>query len=415
MVNYFYDCYTILNKVYSQKTFLKQAILSSFIEEKNRALTIKTCYGVLDKDIELSYYISNLTEKSPKLVIRTILKISMYAIKYLNKKEYAVTKNAVELVKKLGKGGMAGFVNAFLRKFINSKIEFPKEPASFLSIKYSYPLFAVKELIEVYGYDRTESILSAEIPDTCLSFYDINGEEYLSNINVKYQATPFDNVFTVKNFIRNADYDKGLYTYQALGSVAICDVVEPCERILDCCAAPGGKSVRLSYKCGQVVSWDLHSHRVELINDYKKRMQRENIVADNNDAKLFNEKYVEQFDAVLVDAPCSGLGVVNDNPDIKLNRTKEDVLSLNKEQLSILKTVSSYIKLGGYLYYSTCSVLDSENIAIVNAFLSDINGFELCEINSALQGEKKDKAIAYLPDISGGLGFFIAKFKRKNK
>ena len=122
MVNYFYDCYSILNKVYSDKSFIKQAINSTFIEEKNRALTIKTCYGVLDKDIELSYYINKLTEKSPKLVIRTILKISMYAIKYLEKKDYAVTKNAVELTKKLGKGGASGFVNAFLRKFINEKV-----------------------------------------------------------------------------------------------------------------------------------------------------------------------------------------------------------------------------------------------------------------------------------------------------
>ena len=119
MVNYFYDCYTILNKVYSEKTFIKQAISSTFIEEKNRALIIKTCYGVLDKDIELSYYLSHLTQKSPKLVIRTILKIAMYAIKYLEKKVYTVTQNAVELTKKLGKGGTSGFVNAFLRYIAN--------------------------------------------------------------------------------------------------------------------------------------------------------------------------------------------------------------------------------------------------------------------------------------------------------
>ena len=162
MVNYFYDCYNILNKVYSEKTFFKQAISSTFIEEKNRALTIKTCYGVLDKDIELSYYISFLAQKSPKLVIRTILKISMYAIKYLGKKEYAVTKNAVELTKKLGKGGMSGFVNAFLRKFIATKIDFPKDDVERLSIKYSYPSFAVKELVKQFGLERTEKIISAE-------------------------------------------------------------------------------------------------------------------------------------------------------------------------------------------------------------------------------------------------------------
>ena len=148
MVNYFYDCYAILTKVYSEKSFIKQAISSTFIEEKNRALTIKTCYGVLDKDIELSYYLSALAEKSPKLAIRTVLKISMYAIKYLGKKEYAVTKNAVELVKKMGKGGTAGFVNAFLRKFINTEIKLPTDKIKYLSVKYSYPEFAVKKLVD---------------------------------------------------------------------------------------------------------------------------------------------------------------------------------------------------------------------------------------------------------------------------
>ena len=146
MVNYFYDCYTVLNKVYSEKTFIKQALSSTFIEEKNRALTVKTCYGVLDKDIELSYYLSALVDKNPKLVIRTILKIAMYAIKYLQKKEYAVTKNAVELTKKLGKGGASGFVNAFLRKFIKTEVKLPKDKYEYLSVKYSYPLFAVKSL-----------------------------------------------------------------------------------------------------------------------------------------------------------------------------------------------------------------------------------------------------------------------------
>ena len=412
MVNYFYDCYTILNKVYSEKTFFKQAISSSFIEEKNRALTIKTCYGVLDKDIELSYYITCLTNKSPKLVVRTILKISMYAIKYLGKKEYAVTKNAVELVKKLGKGGMAGFVNAFLRKFIKVNFTLPSEEVKHLSVKYSYPEFAVKELLKVYGRERTESIIKAENGFTCLSFFDVNGVNYLDNLGVEYEKTPFYNVFLAKNFVRNADYDKGMYTYQALGSVAICDIVEPCDKILDCCAAPGGKSIRLSYKCKDVYSWDIHPHRVDLIEDYKKRLSRLNIHTFIKDAKVYEEDLAESFDAVLVDAPCSGLGVVNDNPDIKLNRCAEDIKLLNIEQLTILKTVSNYVKKGGYLYYSTCSVLDSENIDILNAFMSDVNGFEVCEITSELRHEGKNNTIAFLPDVSGGLGFYVAKLKR---
>lgn len=412
MVNYFYDCYCILNKVYSEKSFIKQAISSTFIEEKNRALTVKTCYGVLDKDIELSYVITALTEKSPKLVIRTILKIAMYSIKYLHKKPYAVTKNAVELTKKLGKGGASGFVNAFLRKFIPFEIVYPKDNCQALSLKYSYPLFAVKELVKDFGLERTEKIISAENSLSCLSFYGVDGRDYLVKNNVEFYDTPFENVFLAKNFVRNGDYDKGVYTYQALGSVAICDVVEPCDCILDCCAAPGGKSIRLSYKCKNVTSWDIHEHRVELIEDYKNRMGIKNIQTAVKDSKIFDADYADKFDAVICDAPCSGLGVVNDNPDIKLNRDLDSVLGLNYEQLAILKTVSKYVKLGGYLYYSTCSILPRENIGIIKAFMSDINGFEVCEIDSKLQHENVENTNLFLPDVSGGLGFYVAKLKR---
>lgn len=412
MINYFYDCYQILNKVYSEKAFVKQAINSTFIEEKNRALIVKTCYGVLDKDIELSYYINYLTEKSPKLVIRTILKISMYAIKYLNKKEYAVTKNAVELTKKLGKGGASAFVNAFLRKFVNLEFKMPKDEIERLSIKYSYPTFALKMLAKDFSLERAEKIISATNEKTCLSFYDVDGKRYLDERKVNYETTPFDNVFLANTFVRNADYDKGVYTYQALGSVAICDVVEGGETLLDCCSAPGGKSIRLSHKFDTVYSWDIHEHRVKLIEEYKKRMNCPNIFTAVKDAKVFDQKYEGYFSAVLCDAPCSGIGVVNDNPDIMLNRSESDIIALNYEQLTILKTVSKYVKVGGYLYYSTCSIFNSENIEIIKAFMSDIKGFEICEICSKLQHENVLGTNLFLPDISGGLGFYVAKLKR---
>ncbi len=414
MINYFYDCYRILNKVYSEKSFIKQAITSTDIEEKNRAFTVKTCYGVLDKDIELSYYIKIFAEKSPKLSIRTILKIGMYDIKYLGKKEYAVIDNAVELVKKLGKKGASGFVNAFLRKFAKERddVKLPGNVEEYLSVKYSYPLFAVKELLKVYGRERTEQIISAENQTTTLVFYDVDGEKYLTERNINFEKTPYKNVFSTKNFIRNADYDKGVYTYQALGSVAICEAVEKGEKLLDCCSAPGGKSIRLSYKFNQVTSWDIHEHRVNLIKEYASRMKRRNVYPMVNDAKEYQSNFSENFDAVLVDAPCSGLGVLNDNPDIKLNRTYDDVLSLIKEQTAILDTVSKYVKVGGYLYYSTCSVLDCENIKVVNDFLSKHPEYQSEKLTSELSYEQKGDAVAFLPDISGGLGFFIAKLKR---
>ncbi len=412
MVNWFYDCYSVLNKVYSDKAYFKQALNGTIIEEKNRALTVKTCYGVLDKDIELSYYIKTLAEKSPKLVVRTILKIGMYAIKYLGKHGYAVTKNAVELTKKLGKSGMSGFVNAFMRKFIDYEFVLPKDKNERLSIEKSFPLFAVKELVSTYGIERAERILSAENTKNCLSFYCVDGENYLKNIGVDFEKTPFENVYTCRGFVRNDDYDSGIYTYQSLGSVAICDVVEPCEKLLDCCAAPGGKSIRLSYKCKNIVSWDIHEHRVGLIEDYKHRMKRENVFSEVRDAKSLDVKLEKQFDAVLCDSPCSGLGVTLDNPDIKINRTIENILELNKEQIAILKTVSKYVKVGGHLYYSTCSILDRENVEIVSEFLNFNDEFICEEISSELSNEKKKFGIQFLPDVSSGNGFYVAKLKR---
>ncbi len=412
MINYLYDCYRILYKVYSEKTYIKQAIEKTDIEESNRALTVKTCYGTIDKDIELSFYLDILTDKTPKLAIRTILKISMYAIKYLGKHDYAIIKNAVELTKKLGKSGASGFVNAILRKFAKTEFELPKEEVKFLSVKYSYPEFMVKELLKDYGREKTEKILSVLEPKTCLSFYSVNGEEYLKDHNIIYEKTPFDNVYFAKNFVRNSDYDKGIYTFQSIGSVAICDVISPCENLLDCCAAPGGKSVRLSYKCDKVLSFDVHEHRVKLIEEYAERMGRENIEVSVKDSSVYDESLEKKFDSVLCDAPCSGSGVVFENPDIKLNRTESSLNELNELQLKILKTVSNYVKVGGNLYYSTCSIFDRENLSIINKFMSVVKGFEICKIDNKLNAKEKNGTLTFLPDDSLGAGFFVAKLKR---
>ena len=412
MVNYFYDCYNILNKVYSQKAFVKQAINSTFIEEKNRSMIIKTVYGVLDNDKELSFYISKLTEKSPKLVIRTILKISMYAVKYLNKQIYAVTKNAVELTKKLGKTGASGFVNAFLRKFYGASFEFPNNKIENLAIRYSYPEFAVKKVIEDYGEQRANDLLIHRTIKTCISFFIEDGERYLISKGIKYEKTPYENVFFVENFSRNEDYDKGIYTFQSIGSVAICDAVSPCENILDCCSAPGGKAVRLSFKCDRVFATDMHEHRVELIKDYAFRMKRDNIIPLVKDSTVLEKDFIDKFDAVLCDAPCSSFGVANDNPDVKLFKEENDVVNLNVQQKEILNNVSKYVKIGGYLYYSTCSIFKCENINVVEDFIKNNSNFIIEELTSKIPCDEIKGTLQFVPDKTFGLGFYVAKLKR---
>lgn len=416
MINILYDSYRILEHVYSEKTFLKQAIKSEVIEPLNRRTVIKICYGVLDKDITLSWYISKLCDKNPKLPIRIILKISFYEIAFLNTAGHAVTDNAVELCKKLGKGGAAGFVNAVLRRFIREKDSFALPCGNdlhSLSIKYSYPEFALKKLINAYGLKTAVDIISYDKPYVFLRFFsDEKGENYLTERNLKFEKLPVDGCFCLENFVRDDGFDKGEYTYQSIGSAAICEVVGGGENLLDCCAAPGGKSVNLSRKFKSVVSCDVYPHRVELIKEYAERMGVKNVTAMVCDATVKNDEFIEKFDSVLCDCPCSGFGVTLENPDIKLNRTEEAVAELCALQLKILNNCFAYVKKGGALYYSTCSILKEENDDLIAAFLKGQQGAKVCEISSPLGGMRGEYGITFLPNQTRGAGFYICKIVR---
>ena len=415
MLTLFYDCYRILTSVYSNGAFVKQAMNETPIEEKNRAHVTKICYGVLDKDISLEYEMSLLCDKRPKQAIRIALKIGMYSIKYLNTAVYAVTDNMVELIKKLGKGGTAGFVNSYLRRYSKLSYELPKDEIKALSVKYSYPEFAVKRLITEYGMQKAEGIMSADEERTAVRFNKgVDGKAYLENNRWNYEQTPFENTFFVNGFKRNKDFDEGVYTFQSVGSVAICHAVGGGESLLDACSAPGGKAVNLADKFDKVTAFELHPHRVELINDYARRMKKTNVTAYQKDSSIYDESFAESFDTVLCDSPCSGYGVIKDNPDIKLRRTEEDIKNLNQIQYDILSACSKYVKKGGSLYYSTCSVFKSEKEDICGKILKFNPDFEEAEITSPLPYEKMKRGIGFLPDTSFGAGFFICKFVRKN-
>lgn len=413
MLSVFYDSYCILNKVYSEGAYLKQAISSVPVDPYNRSAVTKICYGTLDRDLVISYWISRLCDKSPKLAVRTVLKISMYCIKFLEKAPYAVTDTAVELLNKLGKKGVSGFVNAILRKFIVSEIALPDEKLKNLSLTYDFPEFAVQKLIDQFGEDGAVSIMGAPAEKTCLRFRGVSGEEYLAKRRIAFEKTPYDNVFFADKFTRNEDYDKGLYTFQSIGSVAICDAVSGGETLLDACAAPGGKSVLLSAKFKKVVSTELHEHRAELIREYAERMRAENIEVKVCDASVFNPDFEEKFDAVLCDVPCSGFGVIKSNPDMKIKKTAETVSELKKIQKSILSVCSRYVKRGGALYYSTCTYFKEECDEVVKEFLKDNDGFTTRIISIKIPYKKTNFGYQMLPDISFGAGFYISALGRK--
>lgn len=404
--NPLYDPYQILFKIYSGGALLKQAVADTYIEEINRARTIKIVYGVLENDIYLSYCIKYYAPKSPKLPIRIILKIALYMLIFMDKHKYMVADNAVELTKKLGKSGAGGFVNAFLRRFDLAQIPMPSGDEG-LSVKYSFPLFAVKKIKEDYSF-RLESILGAKSCGVTVRF--VRGEEaYLSREHIK---TPFPHMYIFKNFVRDENFFSGDYTFQSVGSAAICAAVDGGESVIDCCSAPGGKAVLLADKFKSVTACELHPHRVNLITQYKTRMGKENITETQADSTVFNPDYFEKFDAALCDVPCSGYGTVSENPDIKINRKEEDFISLSEVQSKILNNCSKYVKEGGKLYYSTCSIFSCENDGIIEKFLLTHHDYATEEIDSPLPHERTKYGLQFLPDTAFGAGFYVSKLKR---
>lgn len=405
MTNPLCDAYLVLEKVYKNGAYLKQAISQTPVEPLNKNRTVKICYGVLEKDIYLDYIIRFNTEKQPKTSVRIILKIALYMLEFMDKHDYMVVDEAVELTKKCGKEGASGFVNAFLRSYKIPPL--PECTDMRLSVKCSSPLWLVKKIRRSFK-GEAEQILSASSKGICVRF-ERNEEKYLNKPHIK---TPFEGVYIFKNFTMDEGFERGDYTFQSVGSVAICNAISPCEKFLDACAAPGGKSVLLAKKCASVTACDIHAHRVELIESYKKRMSAENVTAVLKDSSEFCPEFENAFDGVLCDVPCSGTGVINENPDIKLFRREEDIAELNKIQLAILSNCSRYVKSGGRLYYSTCSLLPEENDSVVYGFLNGNKNFVLDIPSSPLQSKATKFGLSFLPHISLGAGFFITAFKK---
>ncbi len=410
LTNPIYDPFLILSKIYSEGSHVKQAITDTYIEEQYRSRTVKIVYGVLENDIYFDFCIKHYAPKAPKLAVRTLLKISLYMLLFMDKKRYMVTDCAVDLCKKLGKSGVSGFVNAFLRRFDKEAVDaaLPKGDEG-TAIRLSYPLYAFKMLKKEYG-ERAEKIAAAKSSGVSVRF-EKSAETYFNIPNVK---TPFENNYIFERFVRDDGFDKGEYTFQSVGSIAICNCVAPCESLLDCCAAPGGKSVLLAKKCKAVTAFELHSHRVDLITQYKTRMGAVNVTEYQQDSRVFNPAYEEKFDAVLCDAPCSGYGTISENPDIKLFRKAEDFTAIEKAQAEILSNVCRYIKVGGALYYSTCSLFQCENDNQVENFLNTHPNFELQSLKSPLAHDVKKYGLQFLPDCAFGAGFYVAKLIRKN-
>ena len=411
MTNPFCDPYLVLSKVYGGGAYLKQALADTPMEEANRARTVKISYGVLENDGYFNDCIRAFAPKSPKLPVRILLKISLYLLLFMNKPRYMITDNAVELCKKLGKGGAAGFLNAFLRAFDAEKVPVPADKIAVLAQKYSYPAYAVRRLLKEYG-DEAEKILAFRENKACVRFACSQEEE---NVLARGgEKTPFDHVYRFSSFRRGEGYDEGKYTFQSIGSIAVCDAVEPAERFLDACAAPGGKSLTLAEAMqdkGQLVSGEFVPARVPLLQQAFDRCGITCAVAVENDATQHNSDW-PTFDRVLCDVPCSGLGVIAKKPDIRY-KDLDGIENLLAAQQKILQNGADSLAENGRLVYSTCTVNDKENQAQVEKFLSANPDFHVVLPKTALPGaDITPLGTLFLPHRTGTDGFFAAILER---
>lgn len=420
MKNYIRFANQALTSIYKDGAYASIVMgdLLPFLSSSDRAIVTKLVYGVIEHNEEFGYMISKLCKKQPRPAIRVILRLGMFLLKYMDSiPDYAAVNEIVELTKTVKKE-QAGFVNATLKIYIKEKNNLPDGILG-LSIQSNYPIWLIGEYIDEYGLEKAKQIINSKFKHTHLrlnhnKIQDDEFEKLCAERNVSFSKSGYGYLITSTSQFKN-EIEKGLVTIQALDSIKICKVLVPKSAnsdILDMCSAPGGKAVFLAENNPnvKVVACDIHPHRVELIKSYASRMGVENVEARAWDSTVLNKDWIDSFDYVLLDAPCSGVGVINSNPDIILNRTKESVEELNLLQSKLLETASKYVKKGGRLVYSTCSNLKKENIEIVNSFLKINSDFELCESGILPNNEK---FYTFENDQFGNDGFFVANIMRK--
>lgn len=411
---------------------LKEA-LNRDIQKQDRAFITQLVYGTLEHLITIDYIISLYAKRRVKPAIKNILRLGVYQIYYLNVPDSAACNESVNLAKALGKQGAASFINAVLRNVARNKdkLIWPdrSDLIKYLSIRYSYPEHIVKILINDYGEQTAEGIMSF-IPDNELivraNVTKVTTEELLKllendGIEVK-RSNLAREALIVKNsnnLINSELYKNGLFSVQSessmLAAEAVCDAAQQFDipNVLDACAAPGGKTfyIREHLKDANITALDIHEHRVDLIKSGAKRLDLSNIEKKVQDATIINKKFTNNFDIILIDAPCSGLGVIASKPDIKYNLKESDILSIEKLQESILENCKNYLKKNGIIIYSTCTILKNENERRINAFLNKNTEFTKIDIKELLQIDENHitNGYAQLLNINTGHeGFFIA-------
>ena len=393
--------------------------LSASIDKYNfddleRRLFTKLFYGVIEKKLTLDFYIGCLSEKKNKdPFVTNILRIGLYQILYMDKiPESAACDESVKLAKNLKNIKAAGYINAVLRNFLRKREELEDKLKNLndLEIKYSCSSDIIRIWTDSYGEKITEKILKTDQKKQGFTIA-VNSLKILKDEYIKHLETDFEKIngYGVKILedlpIKNLyGYDEGLFFVQDGASQACAEETgaKPGDIVIDCCAAPGGKSfymAQMMQNKGRIICFDIHRNRLDLIETSAKRLGIDIIETYENDSSVNSGEFENLADAVLCDVPCSGFGAIGKKPEIKY-KTQSEISKLPKLQLKILSASANYVKSGGTLVYSTCTLNKEENEGIIEKFICENKNFEQIYSHTFFPFERETD------------GFFIVKMKR---
>ena len=380
-------------------------------------------YGVLEHKLTLDYYIDLLASNgvvSLKTNELTILRMGIYQIGYMNSvPEYAAVNESVLLAKRYCRG-KDGLINGILRAYLGKRMQFKlpdriEDEVRYLSVKYSYAPLIVELWLKHYSSDFVEQLLAAgnETPPMTvrLNWLRIMKKDLISKLEESgFEVTEGDicsNALHVRGsrLLETEAYRMGLFTPQDESSMLVAEKLDPQhgDVVMDMCAAPGGKTMAIAERMnntGKIIASDIYRRKLDLIDREAKRLGVTNVETRSWDATREESSMFQKADRVLVDAPCTGLGVVRRKPEIKYKEHTDEMDLLPKKQLAILTASSSYVKPGGTLVYSTCTINPNENEKVTDAFVKRNPSF------------KKVERTLLLPNVNGTDGFFICVMKK---
>jgi 16S rRNA (cytosine967-C5)-methyltransferase len=431
---------TVEKKQAYSNLLLNNYLDSGKLTKKDAGLFTEIVYGTIQRTITLDYYLTPYIQKQKKLQdwVKVLLKLTLYQMIYLDKvPARAAIYEAVEIAKKRGHKGVASVVNGVLRSIQREglpNLETMENDVERITIATSHPKWLVEKWVEQYGVEAAERMCEMNLvpPNQTARVNTAKAGvdeviEMLTNqgFDVEKGEVAQESIISQKgNLAYSNAFKNGYITIQDESSMLVARAlgVESGDLVYDCCAAPGGKTTHIAELLkgkGTVISTDLHEHKVKLINEQAARLGLTNVETQALDSRkaqgIFKE---EQFDKVLVDAPCSGFGVIRRKPDLKYTKTVKDIAQLASIQLAILDEVAPLVKKGGTLVYSTCTIDKEENTEVVNAFLQNNKDFKIDISIKDLLPQKLDRYISegmlqLLPHYFGTDGFFIVRLKRQ--